>query len=302
MKVCMLTQQSASQLKTPGAPGVVEVWDIGRLKPNPLNPRGELSVDDPTVQELAVSITVHGLQQPITSTPQGFVIAGHRRRLACIIAGVKRVRVIVHRMSETDQLLNMMIENEQRKDLTLLQKAKGYAQLKEQGLSVRDIGRQTGISFHAISQLLDLLKLPEKVQRFISDGLLPQGAISILLNLNDSGLQESWAERARTANWSLAILKKAIEGTGNQPSGNASQLKPVEDKQGREILTRETAIASLKQKRNFPVTIDIFNRAVESTPCSCSGITGVKAEKLCATCPFACFLATLLREVHDARS
>src|SRR5216684_1384476 len=89
------------------------MWPIARLSPNPLHPR--TSLDPVRIQELAASIAAHasqgGILQPLLVTPEGTVVAGHRRLAAALRAGLAEVPVIVRALSPIEQLELQLVEN-----------------------------------------------------------------------------------------------------------------------------------------------------------------------------------------------
>lgn len=104
-------------------PNALARWPISRLRPHPLNPRGELNASD--VADLCSSIVAHaaqgGILQPLLVTPGGTVVAGHRRLAAARQAGLQDVPVVVCALSPIDQLTPQLTENLQRADLTPVQ-------------------------------------------------------------------------------------------------------------------------------------------------------------------------------------
>jgi hypothetical protein len=98
-------------------------WPTSRLRPHPLNPRGELNAAD--VAELCASIVAHlaqgGILQPLLVTPDGTVVAGHRRLAAARQAGLQDVPVVVCALTPIDQLTAQLTENLQRADLSPVQ-------------------------------------------------------------------------------------------------------------------------------------------------------------------------------------
>jgi ParB family chromosome partitioning protein len=96
--------------------GSAEVRPIHLLRPNPLNPRGEL--DPAGLDELADSIRAQGVLQPLLVTPDGTVVAGHRRLAAARQAGLTEVPVMVRDLDRAQQQEIMLVENLQRQDLS----------------------------------------------------------------------------------------------------------------------------------------------------------------------------------------
>jgi len=86
------------------------MWPIARLSPNPLHPR--TSLDPGRIQELAASIAAHasqgGILQPLLVTPEGTIVAGHRRLAAARQVGMVEVPVVVRKLSRARQLELLM--------------------------------------------------------------------------------------------------------------------------------------------------------------------------------------------------
>jgi hypothetical protein len=96
------------------------MWPIARLLPNPLHPR--TSLDPGRIQELAASIAAHasqgGILQPLLVTPEGTVVAGHRRLAAARQVGMVEVPVVVRDLSRAQQLELILTDNIQHEDLS----------------------------------------------------------------------------------------------------------------------------------------------------------------------------------------
>lgn len=135
------------------------------LTPNPLNPRGE--IDPASVEDLAASIAAQGILQPLLVTPDGVVVAGHRRRLAAIKAGLVEVPVLMRELTEAEQLEIMLVENIQREDLSPVQEARAYRRLVDSGMTQADVARRIGVNHARVQARLKLLELDDEVlERF----------------------------------------------------------------------------------------------------------------------------------------
>ena len=115
--------------QTAKASGKEEIQvEIDRLKPNPYQPRKEFS--DEALQELADSIRLHGIIQPVVAEDCGdgtyFIIAGERRTRAAKLAGLKTVPVILRKFSDEHKLEVALIENIQRENLNPVEEARAY--------------------------------------------------------------------------------------------------------------------------------------------------------------------------------
>lgn len=129
----------------------ISMISVGDIIPNPNNPR--LDVGD--VTELAESIKAQGIRQNLLVTPTGdgkyMLVIGHRRLAAAKQAGLTRVPCSVAALSEREQREIMLVENSQRRDLTLLEEANGIQGLLDLGESKSDIAKKTGRSVKYVS-------------------------------------------------------------------------------------------------------------------------------------------------------
>lgn len=151
-----------------------ETVALDELTDNPNNPRTDVG----DVTELAASLDAHGMIEPVIATRRdagGFtIIAGHRRVAAAREAGWQEVPVLV-RDDLTDPgaaLEAMIIENLQRSDLTPLEEANAFRDLRGLGLTQTDIAERVGINQGTVSKRLSLLKLPERAQAMLTAGEL----------------------------------------------------------------------------------------------------------------------------------
>lgn len=150
---------------------IVERRPLAWLREHPHNPRGPV-VEDESLRELADSITAQGILQPLVATPDGVLLAGHRRAAAARLAGLSEAPVMLRDVDATQQLAVMLVENVQRNDLTPLQLARAMRQLREMGRSAADIARMTGKSVTWVHDLLRLGKLPADVMAQVEAGAL----------------------------------------------------------------------------------------------------------------------------------
>jgi len=172
--------------------------EIERVKPNPYQPRRDF--DQGKLQELADSIRMYGLLQPLTVTRTEIpradgglsveyeLIAGERRLRASKLAGLTQIPVIIRTGEETDQMkLELaIIENLQREDLNPVDRAKAFMRLhKEFNFTHADIGKKVGKSREYVSNTLRLLSLPEAILGYLSEGRISEGHTRPLLMLNN---------------------------------------------------------------------------------------------------------------------
>ena len=161
----------------PGSRGGVREIEVARIKPNPNQPR--VQFDEEALDELAESIRLRGVLQPILLRPEGedyMIIAGERRWRAAQRARVHAIPAIVREIDESTTSELALIENIQRQDLNPLEEAEGYRQLIERhGHTQDEVGRIVHKSRSHVANLLRLLDLPEFVRQSLLKGDISMG-------------------------------------------------------------------------------------------------------------------------------
>ncbi|QTQ15230.1 ParB/RepB/Spo0J family partition protein [Treponema parvum] len=169
------------------------LWiDPTLLKPNPHQPRREFVKED--LQELSDSIRENGVLQPILIEDANdgtfYIIAGERRTRASIIAGLKKVPVLLGKFNEVKKLEIALIENIQREDLNPIDEARAYFKLMELGdLSQEDVARRVGKNRSTVANSMRLLKLPEDIQSSLISGQISAGHARALLSVENASDQ-----------------------------------------------------------------------------------------------------------------
>jgi len=209
--------------------------DIDRLSPNEFQPRAV--VDDERLQELAQSIRVNGVIQPIVVRKVGDrfqIIAGERRWRAAKLAGLLRVPIVVKDVGAGQErsLLQMaLIENIQREDLNPIDEALAYRRLADEfHLKQEDIATAVGKDRASVANVVRLLKLPDDVRAEVASGRLSMGHARALLSLPDEGSQRRIARdvvsRSLSVRETESVVKKIVEN-GAHARGHATP-KPVD--------------------------------------------------------------------------
>ena len=153
--------------------------------------------DDESLQELADSISQHGIIQPLTvrKLSSGYyqIIAGERRWRAARLAGLQEVPVIVIEADDRKAAELAMIENLQREDLNPMEEAAGFQSLIESyHMTQEEAAQRVGKSRSAVTNALRLLGLTPSVRKLVEEGKLSAGHARALVPLSPS-LQESAA-------------------------------------------------------------------------------------------------------------
>ncbi|MEE1319526.1 MAG: ParB/RepB/Spo0J family partition protein, partial [Ruminococcus sp.] len=170
---------------------------ISEIEPNRSQPRKDF--DEKALNELAESISKHGLLQPLLVRPLtmgGYqIVAGERRYRACRMAGITEVPVIIRELGETETMEIALIENLQREDLTPMEEALGYKVLMdEHGFSQEEVAQSVGKSRPAVANALRLLKLPQSIIDLLNEGQMSAGHARALLTHEDDELMKELAE------------------------------------------------------------------------------------------------------------
>lgn len=151
---------------------------VGLIDPNPYQTRKR--IDQEALQELAESIKVNGVVQPIVVRPLAAgrfqLVAGERRLLASRMANKSTIPAVVREISNEKAMEITIIENLQREDLNPMEQARAFERLsREFSLAHEEIAARTGKDRASITNFLRLLKLPENLQELLEAGELSFG-------------------------------------------------------------------------------------------------------------------------------
>ena len=208
---------------------------VDEIQPNPDQPRSRF--DDESLAELAASLKEVGVLQPIVVTPGegGYVlIAGERRWRAAKRAGIESIPAVVRGAAGDTTLVEALVENVQRRDLTPLEEAHAYKQLLEDyGMTQDQVADRVGKSRPAVSNTLRLLQLPGPIQTMVDSGALSAGHARSLIGLDDSKYAIYLAEKAASEGWSVRQIEEAVRsrrqmGSTSESQPRVKQLRPVE--------------------------------------------------------------------------
>ena len=171
---------------------------IHKVEPNRNQPRQDF--DDEELNELAESITLHGIIQPLTVRELGNgyfqIIAGERRWRAARIAGLDEVPVVVVEADDRKVMELALIENLQRQNLNPMEEAMGYQSLmQEYGMTQEEAAARVGKSRPAVANALRLLSLCPEVLEKVRSGELTAGHARAVLVLKDPKKQQQAAQK-----------------------------------------------------------------------------------------------------------
>ncbi len=224
--------------------GYLEV-DLGLILPPSKNPRTDF--DQQSLEELAASIRLHGLLQPIVVLKKdvGYeIISGERRWRAAKMLGLAKVPVVVRDEHDPRHVAELrLIENIQRENLNPIELAKAYqALIDDHGLTHEALAERLNKDRSSLTNHLRLLALPDALQRLVAEGGLSIGHAKVLLGINEPSVQEALARQVVAEQLSVRELerlsrsKRSISGAGGK--GKPPYLRELEDNLTRLFNTR----------------------------------------------------------------
>ena len=245
--------------------GDVEKIDINKIYTNPNQPRKNF--DKESLNELAESIRIHGLIQPIVvnEMPDGYmIIAGERRFRACKLCGLKDIDAVVKNYSNKQIAEIAIIENLQREDLNPVEVAKGIKKLMDEyGLTQEKVAERLGKSRSAIANSLRILTLYPEVIDLIEKGKVSFGHAKILASVTDYATQLILAKKIAKDKLTVRDLEKEVDAIlGNKKKKKIAKL-PSEELQDfiselqRKLGTKVTVIGNDRKGRIY---IDYYSQ------------------------------------------
>lgn len=221
--------------------------DIDLIEPNPDQPR--LSFDEKGIEELAQSIRMNGLVQPIllrrASAGRYQIVAGERRWRAAQRAGLHKVNAVIREIPDSKLLELALIENIQRQELNPIEEAQAYQKLiRDLGLTQDEVAHRVGKDRSSIANTLRLLKLPSAIQKMVENGELTMGHARALLSLENADDQLKLAREIVGRNLTVRETEQAVRNTGatgrriresSTPGGNDANIRAAELKLKRHL-------------------------------------------------------------------
>ena len=214
---------------------------LQQLRPGRYQPRTKMNPE--SLRELAESIKVQGVMQPVLVRPVGDgyeIIAGERRVRAAAIAGLHEVPVIIKQVPDNAALAMALIENIQREDLNPLEEAHGVQRLiREFHFTHEQAAQAIGRSRSATSNLLRLTNLAAPVQQMVLDGKLDMGHARALLALS-AAQQIQLGNRIAAGQLSVRATEALVARGGGVKARKASKKAPA---RSRDIVRLEDELA-----------------------------------------------------------
>lgn len=205
----------------------IQILSIDKVYPNPNQPRKNFDKDG--IEELANSIKVHGIIQPIivSEDPKGYmIIAGERRWRAAKSIDLKEVPCIVKHYTGKQLLEVSLIENLQRQDLNVIEEAMAYQYLiKQYNVTQEQLSEALGKSRPYIANILRLLRLDERVIDFIIEGKISGGHGRTILSIESHENQYKLAQKIISEGLSVRQVEDLVKELRNTDKKDNSKNK-----------------------------------------------------------------------------
>ncbi|WP_370090538.1 ParB/RepB/Spo0J family partition protein [Ekhidna sp.] len=208
--------------------GAISEIEISKIETNPWQPRTDF--DEEALNDLAESIKVQGIIQPITvralSEKEFQLISGERRLQASKKAGLTTIPAYI-RVADDQQMLEMaLIENIQRENLNAIEIALSYQRLlAECDLKQEELGDRVGKNRSTVTNYLRLLKLPPDIQVALRDGKLSMGHARALISIDDVSRQLDIFNQIIKQDLSVRKVEELVRSSGKKEE---KETKPAE--------------------------------------------------------------------------
>ena len=218
----------------PAAVGTVVMnIPLEHIEVNPFQPR--TTFEEESLNELADSIRIHGVIQPITvrriENNKYQLIAGERRLRASKLAGKKDVPAFARAASDQESIEIALIENIQREDLNPLEIAINYKRLQDEcELTQEELAVRLGKNRSTVTNFIRLLKLPPDLQAGLRDNKITMGHAKALLSLPDVGALLSAYKETIQKGLSVRQVEELVRSYEAKPKKGApvtSSAKPL---------------------------------------------------------------------------
>ncbi len=247
------TAPDAESAHRPGS-GDPTLIRVDEIDPNPEQPR---RIFDPAqLEELAQSITRHGVLQPVVVRRAGSryeLIIGERRWRATLAAGLKTIPAVIADIEPRERLEIAIIENVQRQDLNAIELAYAYRALIESGATQEEVGRKVSKERSSITNHIRLLDLSKDIQQDVEQGRLSMGHAKALLQVGNP--ERRIHLRDRVVNERLSV--REAEMLAREISGPAPQTQPRKSRKTTSVLDPSLVPILEELQRHFQTRVKI---------------------------------------------
>ena len=226
-----IQQAAAKKPAEPARPLVsTSEIEISKIEPNPYQPRTEFNQE--ALEELASSIKLLGLIQPVTLRPMADgryqIISGERRFRASQLAGLERIPAYIRKTDDQVMLEMAIVENIQREDLDAIEVALSFQRLIEEcSLTQEAMAERVGKKRATVTNYLRLLKLPAEIQFAIRAKKITMGHAKALLSLESGKEQLKLANQIVEQDLSVRQIEQKIQKMGKKKEVREKEDAPV---------------------------------------------------------------------------
>ncbi len=224
---------------------------VAGIVPNQGQPRQVF--DDEALNELAASIKLHGILQPIVVRRREGryeLVAGERRWRASQLAGLAVVPAVIRDYSDREMTEVALIENLQRQDLNVIEEAYAFRRLMDEfGLTQEEVAAKIGRSRPYIANVVRMINLPAAIREFVSRETLSMGQVRPLLAVNDQDLQLSLARQiiseGLTAREVEEMVRRLLGRSDSNPVNMAGQVATSKPSRNEYVVVAENQLRAI---------------------------------------------------------
>ncbi|MBD0366910.1 MAG: ParB/RepB/Spo0J family partition protein [Flavisolibacter sp.] len=264
-------KNTAGVLKNPSAAEAVTGTSripIENIETNPKQPRRDF--DEQSLQELAQSIKLHDIIQPITvskiHTNKFRLISGERRLRAAKLAGLMDIPAFVRQSNDHDLLELALLENLQREDLNAMEIALGYKRMMEElNHTQEQVAERMGKDRSTVTNYIRLLKLPPDIQVAVRNGEISMGHARALINVDTIDQQLYIFDEIKAKGLSVRqtenLVRNIYKEDGTAKKEPTESLPPAYKKVEDKLASHFSTKVKMKHNKNGSgqITIEYFS-------------------------------------------
>ncbi len=262
---------TSGSLKTNVVEAVTSITRIplDQIQPNPRNPRHDF--DEVSMSELAASIKLHDIVQPLTLTRLASgkyqLIAGERRYRAALIAGLKDVPAYIRQANDSELLELALLENLQREDLNAIEIALSYKRMMDElHYTQEQVSERMGKERSTVTNYIRLLKLPPNIQLAVRQGAMSMGHARALISIDTVDKQlyvfNEIKDKELSVRQTEELVRKLYKSDGNAVKSSSKSALPAAYKRIEDTLASHfgTKVKLAHNQKGFgSITVEYYS-------------------------------------------
>ena len=243
---------------------------VDEIDPNPKQPRRDF--DEQALQDLADSIRLHDIVQPVTVSrlPSGRyrLIAGERRLKAAKLAGLKDIPAYIRQANDAQLLELALLENLQREDLNAIEIALSYKRMMDElSYTQENVAERMGKDRSTVANFIRLLKLPPDIQIAVRNGEISMGHARAIINVdtvdNQLFIFDEIKEKGLSVRQTEALVRNLYKNAGVVKNPTKSRLEPAFQKIEDNLASHFSTRVRLKHGKNNSGQITLEYYSIE---------------------------------------